>query len=324
MKQLLCLLSVVWLVGCAHQSQRRAAPPPTLPSQPSASITPPSQPITEAPKQPMSPGPADEETWALRRQIVSIAQSGLGKRWIRCGAGMRLRRDCSGWVRCVYSHMRLDVMRPPDPHDANGVLLTKRFVDAFGTFHKAQLPALGDLVFWHYTYDKNRNGLLDDLWTHIGIVEEIDTNGRIAVLHYDGKVKRVYMHLSKPSVHIDPLLAQSEIPDNPNCQAQRTRYAACQKRYGSQGCRWSHHRMKQACAPPQAIERATANSYLVDPRKAGIIYGKHTGELFAGFGTILQTPLPSHLRINRHAISSVYPTPSHPQRWVSFSTPLSR
>lgn len=146
----------------------------------------------------------------------------------------------------------------------------------------------------------------------------------IAVLHYDGKVKRVYMHLSKPSVHIDPLLAQTDLPENSTCQAQRTRYAACQKRYGSHGCRWSHHRMKQACETPLSIERATANSYLVNPRKAGIIYGKHTGELFAGFGTILQTPLPSHLRINRHAISSLYPTPSRPQRWVSFAAPPSR
>jgi hypothetical protein len=312
MMRFLCFFSMVWFtVGCAHQTHRRTSTSQPLSAQPPASIATPAPIVQVPPKQPDVPGPADDETWELRRQIVSIAQSGFGKRWIRCGAGMRLRRDCSGWVRCVYSHVKLDLMRPPDPRKANGVLLMKRFVAAFGTFHKAQQPALGDLVFWHYTYDKNRNGLLDDLWTHIGIVEEIDSNGRIAVLHYDGKVKRAYMHLGKPSVHIDPLLAaQQTSAPSPACQAQQIRYAACRKRYGIQGCRWSRHRMKQACQPtPLSTDSVTANSYLVNPRKAGILYGKHTGELFAGFGTVLQTPLPAHLRQNRHAISSLTPTP---------------
>ncbi|MCB9637978.1 MAG: C40 family peptidase [Myxococcales bacterium] len=305
MERWLCLFTCMWvLVGCSHQTTVRRANPYLVKRSP-APVLPPAV-IAPPVQTPSSPGPADEETWALRKKIVSIAQRGFGKSRIACGAGMRLRRDCSGWVRCVYSHMRLDLMRPPETTQANGVLLMKRFVQHFGTFHKAQIPALGDLVFWHYTYDKNHNGLLDDLWTHIGIVEHVDDNGRVAVLHYDGVVKRAYMHLGKPGIHIDPILAAQPAPVSPACAARRQRYEACYKRYGKRGCRWKRARMKQVCqGSSPRTDVATLNSFLVNPRKAGVMYGKYTGELFGGFGTVLQTPLPFHLRRNANAVSKL-------------------
>ena len=43
-----------------------------------------------------------------------------------------------------------------------------------------------DLVFWHDTYDRNRNGKADDPFTHVGIVEYV-VDGTVVFLHRGGQ-----------------------------------------------------------------------------------------------------------------------------------------
>jgi hypothetical protein len=65
------------------------------------------------------------------------------------------------------------------------------------TFGAEQSPAPGDLVFWHDTYDRNRNGLADDRYTHVGIVEHVQ-EGTVTFLHRGGKgVARGVMTLGR-------------------------------------------------------------------------------------------------------------------------------
>ncbi len=198
------------------------------------------------------PGPADDNIRRQRRKIVKIAQKYLNHRRMVCrsGSGIRFRSDCSNWVRCVYSYAGLDIMRPPDNPSGNGVLLIRKFVQAYGTLHKNHRPAVGDLVFWHYTYDKNRDGLYNDRWTHIGIVESVDKRGRISILHYSKTIKRLFMYLDDPNLaytrkkhHI--FIRQSKNPRA--CHRYRQLIQYCSRNYRRRTCPRLRRKIRHSC-----------------------------------------------------------------------------
>jgi len=68
-------------------------------------------------------------------------------------------------------------------------------------------PLIGDIIFWNYTYDRNKNcRLADDKQpTHVGIVTKIDIDGRgtIQFIHAAGKKvsasDKNKMNISMPS-----------------------------------------------------------------------------------------------------------------------------
>ena len=60
-------------------------------------------------------------------------------------------------------------------------------MEAYGVvFGGEQWPSPGDLVFWHDTFDRNRNGRADDRLTHVGVVEYV-VDGTVVFLHRGGK-----------------------------------------------------------------------------------------------------------------------------------------
>ena len=71
-------------------------------------------------------------------------------------------------------------------------------------FHKRKLPLPGDVAFFHNTYDRNRNGKRDDLWSHVAIVESVDRHGTITLVHKGGKgIRRTMMNLKQPHTKRD-------------------------------------------------------------------------------------------------------------------------
>jgi hypothetical protein len=59
-------------------------------------------------------------------------------------------------------------------------------------------PHAGDLVFFHDTYDRNRDGKLGDRWTHVALVEAVDGD-QVWILHRGGQgILRLRMDLSRP------------------------------------------------------------------------------------------------------------------------------
>ncbi|MBN1945271.1 MAG: hypothetical protein JW797_06310 [Bradymonadales bacterium] len=69
-----------------------------------------------------------------------------------------------------------------------------------GTIYHSTRPAVGDLVFFHNTYDRNGDGRANDWYTHIGVVESVDEQGNISVLSYlDRRVSRTYLNLEQPA-----------------------------------------------------------------------------------------------------------------------------
>ena len=60
-------------------------------------------------------------------------------------------------------------------------------------------PSKGDLVFFDNSYDRNRNRLLDDRLTHVGIIETVLPDGTALVLHATNHgIVREPMNLRRP------------------------------------------------------------------------------------------------------------------------------
>jgi cell wall-associated NlpC family hydrolase len=124
--------------------------------------------------------------------MLSAARADLGKRGGRDGV------DCSTFVRVAYSAAGVDLYSEASPRD-NGVQAIRRYVRRHGQLHRRRRPAPGDLVFFDNSYDRNRNRLLDDRLTHVGIVEEVLGDGTALVLHSTNHgVVREPMNLRRP------------------------------------------------------------------------------------------------------------------------------
>ena len=71
-----------------------------------------------------------------------------------------------------------------------------------GWTHQRKVPRPGDLVFWHRTYDRNRNGRVDDRFTHIGVVIRVDQDHTIHMVHRSSKgIRPVRMNLHHPDTY---------------------------------------------------------------------------------------------------------------------------
>jgi hypothetical protein len=127
------------------------------------------------------PTPPSGDVEEVRERIVEVARRYLGQPF---------NGDCSGFVRLVMRKAEVDLGRLPSARSMSESLhLVSREV---------RRPAPGDLVFFHDTYDRNRDGKLGDLWTHVAIVEEVDGD-QVWILHRGGRgIVRLGMDLSRP------------------------------------------------------------------------------------------------------------------------------
>lgn len=86
---------------------------------------------------------------------------------------------------------------------ANAAQLTivdlHRAVQKAGTIYHSKTPVIGDLVFFHNTYDANGDRRNNDWYVHVGVIESVDRNHTIVVLSYrDGAVQRDRLNLTHP------------------------------------------------------------------------------------------------------------------------------
>ena len=71
-----------------------------------------------------------------------------------------------------------------------------------GWTHQRKTPQPGDIVFWHRTYDRNRNGRVDDQFTHIGVVISIDAQKTALIVHRGSKgIRPLRMNLHYPDTY---------------------------------------------------------------------------------------------------------------------------
>ncbi len=105
------------------------------------------------------------------------------------GVAPHLIDDCVGLVRTVYEDQGIDLMSAEMKGD-NGVSAMFRLAYERSAIHTSS-PAPGDLVFFRNTYDRNRDGKLNDGLTHVGVVESVAADGTVSFVHrIHGGVKR--------------------------------------------------------------------------------------------------------------------------------------
>ncbi len=127
------------------------------------------------------PSPRADSGEGIRERIVEAARRRLGKPF---------RGDCSGYVLAVLSEVGVSVRlqrarsRSESLQRASGTVAT---------------PQPGDLAFFHRTYDRNRDGVANDRFTHVALVETV--SGTSATLLHRGRrgIERIRIDLSRPS-----------------------------------------------------------------------------------------------------------------------------
>lgn len=257
-----------------------------------------------------------------RRVLLKKARASLGQVINRCNRVAnyaRYRSDCVGWVRCMYANLGIDIFRVPGFKAPSGVMLAHEFIRRHGLLHRG-LPAPGDMVFWHGTIDRGKNGRLDDdLLTHIGMVEKVEADGRISILHTGYGIKpgvnRIYMTLRQPKVYkrkVPSTKAPYYITKRtwrslPLCRRynrQRKRCWRSLKGYYQKGTQSWKSKRKQClkisrksgyyCTKIVKRLRRTIpriyNHFLVSARTRKVALGHTTAQLFAGFGSLTFCP----------------------------------
>lgn len=133
-----------------------------------------------------------------RETVVSAAQGFVGKTSLTVG-GKRFGDDCTGFIRAVFEPLGVNLMTEGQPGD-NGVTAMWRFASHHGRLFEHGRPMPGDLVFFRETYDLNRDGQVNDGLTHIGLVEDVEADGTVVLIHRVARgVVRYRMNLSNPT-----------------------------------------------------------------------------------------------------------------------------
>lgn len=135
---------------------------------------------------------------ALARTAVRF----VGQSRIQVG-GRNYTPDCSGFVRGVYASQRVDLYGGLGELDGgNGVGRIFTHVVEHGRIHYGPTVHPGDLVFFHNTWDFNRDGLPNDPLTHVGVVEKVDLDGTVVfVSSVSAGIERYRMNLKHPDTH---------------------------------------------------------------------------------------------------------------------------
>ena len=198
-------LAIATLVGCAKPAQKLTREN-VAPSSISADKTEPRE--TPALSQP-SPASATEDhptsfmmSLPSRSAIVESAARLVGARTIT-SQGKRLAYDCAGVTRAIFLEHGIDLYRGAfNDLKGNGVRLIHNHVRQHGTLHQGTNVSPGDLVFFDNTWDFNGDNTLNDLLTHVGVVERLDPDGTVVFIsRVADAVQRYHMNLDQPHVH---------------------------------------------------------------------------------------------------------------------------
>ena len=141
---------------------------------------------------------------AVPRQaaLANTAVRFVGQSRIQVG-GRNYTPDCSGFVRGVYASQLVDLYGGLGELDGgNGVGRIFTHVVEHGRIHYGPTVHPGDLVFFHNTWDFNRDGLPNDPLTHVGVVEKVDLDGTVVFVSSVSRgIERYRMNLRHPDTH---------------------------------------------------------------------------------------------------------------------------
>lgn len=138
-----------------------------------------------------------------RTAVVKAARGLIGQGEVKVNGRRAVHQDCSSVVLAAYGQAGLDLLALAEPED-NAVTAIYRFAREHGRVFEGGWPMAGDLVFFKETYDQNRDGRTNDGLTHVGVVEGVDADGTVRVIH---RVKRgvvvTRMNLKRPDTRVE-------------------------------------------------------------------------------------------------------------------------
>jgi hypothetical protein len=126
-------------------------------------------------------GPAPEVPSSVRGRVVAAARRRLGRPF----AG-----DCSGFVLGAMGAAGIRPALAP---------ARSRSESLFRATYTVSAPEPGDLAFFHDTYDRNRDGRVNDPFTHVALVEAVEDDVVVLLHRGVGGVERIRMDLGHPS-----------------------------------------------------------------------------------------------------------------------------
>ena len=137
-----------------------------------------------------------------QQALAQLAVGFLGRSRIEVG-GRRFTSDCSGLARGVYVTQGIDLYGGLGALDGgNGVGRIYTHVVQHGKIHYGPTVRPGDLVFFHNTWDFNRDGRPNDPLTHVGVVESAERDGTVVFVSWVTRgVERYRMNLMMPDTH---------------------------------------------------------------------------------------------------------------------------
>lgn len=137
----------------------------------------------------------------LRGLVLASARNYLGATRLAL-EGRDFGTDCSGYVRAVFVPLGIDPVE--DQARGSRTAMIHAWLKQRGGLLHNEAPAPGDLAFFHNTYDRNGDGRPNDEFTHVALVESIDPDGTVNLLHRDTRrVSRFRMNLERPGVARD-------------------------------------------------------------------------------------------------------------------------
>lgn len=127
-------------------------------------------------------------------EVAEAAEAFIGASRLRAG-GQTHRYDCSGFVNAAYARAGIDL------EGLNSAALFER-AKKQGVFHRRRIPRPGDVVFFDNTWDRNGDRRFNDKLTHVAVVEKVDDDGTITMVHKGGGApSRTRMNLRHRHTH---------------------------------------------------------------------------------------------------------------------------
>lgn len=149
--------------------------------------------------QPARPAPSASP----RETVLATARALVGQPQVVLN-GRKYPADCTGLIEGVFAQAGVTFRGTLKPGD-NGVTALYRHARARGRVYTDGRPVPGDLVFFRETYDQNRDGRRNDGLTHVGIVDDVDADGTVTVIHRVRRgVVRYRMNLARPNLQRNP------------------------------------------------------------------------------------------------------------------------
>ncbi|MDC7226448.1 MAG: CHAP domain-containing protein [Spirochaetales bacterium] len=127
-----------------------------------------------------------EKLKPIQSKLIAATDEYLGRtEGVLKAFGRSYYLDCSGFLMAVYYTAGINLEKCYSGYEGNGVKRLYSCLRDEKLIYNAKIPAVGDLIFWDNTYDRNEDGLFNDYFSHVGMVVDVASDGTITYAHHN-------------------------------------------------------------------------------------------------------------------------------------------